>query len=249
MSEASIGLKDWIPVIAAFLGALVAGIVAFGVSRVNSRIDRHRERWKMHWNALVQLEYRLNEILGITNDNRHHAKVAISAAAKSAERLRIVWSEPKTLPRDVPFMGEFLRPKLAEALFSYCETLRKLNNDTETLCKAFSEMRSALVRQDIKGTQYNQSLQEFGVGLSTLSKAYDLLDEKTEAMLARVRATEKADRLHDSDKFFNMPKLEEISDEVVRKERMLQQAEIDEVRARSRREIDKYFGDSPSAGT
>jgi len=239
---------QWIPVVAAAVGALIAGLVAFFVSQANERVKRHRKRWFEHRNALERLESLLNEITDIIAANRGNATKAIDAITKNDIGLRIVWSEPHTLPYDSSIRIMFLRIELINEFFSYGVKIRRLNNDTETICRAYSEMRSGLLRQDLSKNQYLLSLTEFQKGLENLLNAYDLMDERTQALLARTRATLLKDKLHDNRSFFGfllkMPKLENITMVEVDSELKRLRKEIAETQSRSRNEIKQYFGEN-----
>src|SRR3972149_6444114 len=105
------------PLVAAAVGAFFGGLAAFVVSQVNESVKRRRERWFKHRNALVQLEYLLNEITDVLSANRHVATVAIGSIPKNDIGLRIVWSEPRALPYDSSLLTTFLRIELIKELF------------------------------------------------------------------------------------------------------------------------------------
>ncbi len=233
------------PVLAAAVGGIVGGLAAFFVSQGNERVKRHRKRWLEHRNALVRLEYPLNEITDIIAANRHIATMAIDSITKNDIGLLIVWTEPHALPYDSSLVTSFLRTELTNELFPYGVKIRRLNNDTKTICRAYSEMRSGLLRQDLSKDQYLPCLTKFRKGLEYLMKAYDLMDERTEALLARTRATFHRDKLHDNRSFlgflFKMPNLENISTVEIDSELKRLREEIAEIQSRSRNEIKQWL--------
>jgi len=242
MMEGFSNILQWMPVLAAAVGGIVGGLAAFFVSQVNESIKKRRKRWFEHRNALVQLEYLLNEITDIIAANRHIVTMAIDPITKKDIGLPIVWSEPHPLPYDSSLPTHFLRIEIINKLLSYGVKIRRLNNDIKTICRAYSEMRSGLLRQDLSKDQYLLSLAEFRKGLEYLMKAYDLMDERTQALLARSRATFQRDKLHDNGRFFRMPNLENITADEIDSELKRLREEIAEVQSRSRNEIKQWLG-------
>lgn len=228
----------------AAVSAFFGGIVAFFVSQVNERIKRHRKRWFEHRNALPMLEYALNEILDITGGNRHTATEAINSISTTEDAVPIVWSEPHTLEFDTGLRAKLLRMPLINKLFSYGVKIRRLNYDTLTLCRAYSEARSRFLSTDLSREQYIQCLAEFRVGLEVLCNAYDLVDERTLSLLARVRVALLKDKTLDNRGwfFYWMPKARDVSAEEVATELVTVKKEIAETQSRSRAEIKRHLG-------
>lgn len=232
------------PLLAAAVGAFFGGIVAFSVSQVNERIKGNRKRWFEHRNSLPQLERMLNEVLDTTGANMHTAETVINLEPRGETALPIAWSEPHPLPFDATMQTNLLRIELINELFSYGVRTRRLNADTETLCRAYSEMRSGLLRHDLSREQYLIGLVEFQQGLKILSKAYRLTDERTLTLLARLRVSLHKDKTHDERgwSFYWMPKPEVVSKDEVKEERGILDKEIAETQSRSRDEIKRYLG-------
>lgn len=204
-------------------------------------VKRNRKRWSEHRDALMQLEFYLNEIMGILADNRAHARVVLSSASDAVNTIEVVWSEPRTLPRDMSFIQSFLRRELINALFSYNQTIRKLNNDTGMIRESYSEMRSAFLSRNLERSKYLGSLEEYRNGMRALKKAYRLMDDRTIDLLARTRATLTEDKVRDKGRFFKLPIPKDISRDEVNRELKRLREEIEQVRSRSRDELDEYF--------
>ena len=232
------------PLLAAAVGAFFGGIVAFLVSQVNERIKRHRKRWFEHRNSLPALEHLLNEILDVTGSNRHTAKTAIDSISAIDSAVPIVWSEPHTLEFDPHLGGKLLRMELINELFSYRVRIRRLNYDTLSLSRAYSEARTRFLSGDLSREQYLQTLIEFQGGLKVLFSAYGLIDERTLSLLARLRVSLHKDMTHDERgwTFYWMPKPEVVSKDEVKEERGILDKEIAETQSRSRDEIKRYLG-------
>jgi len=249
MADGSVEFKDWIPVMSAFVGAFAGGFAAFWVSRINSRIDRNRKHWAQHRNALVRLEYLLNEAMSITSDNRYLAVDAANKLAKPDGRIPMMWFAPKALPRDSSLLIDLLRLEIINEAFSYFDKVRKLNDDMDMAYVAYSEMRGAMLRKDIDGNAYKRSLNEYKFNLERLGKAYHLMDHVTVGLLARVRVTLRMDSHHDKCRFYHMPRLEDVGLDEISSERSEVEQECVQIGARSRGEIARFLGDVPSEGT
>jgi len=137
---------------------------------------------------------------------------------------------------------KFLRIELSNELFSYGISIRRLNYDTKTICRQYSEMRSGLLRQELSKEQYLPSLTEYQKGLEILIKAYDLMDVRTEALHARTRATLRKDTLHDKQRFYKMPILKDITQPEIDTEIKSLREEIAIVQSQSKSDIEQHLG-------
>jgi len=245
MDENTWNIHAWMPLVAAATGAFLGAFFVFYVSQVNERIKRNHIRWFKHRNALVALEYQLNEILGIVADIRSTARSALDSASTSDNAVVIIWTKPQTLPRNQSFLTALLRLEMINELFSYDQQMRKVNHDTRMIRQAYAQMRNAFLRKNLLREQYLQSLQEFRDNLQILIKAYDLIDNRTMKLLARTRATLKGDMIHDKNTFFKMPIPADISEDAISDELSSLEKEIVEVRSISRSEIKQYLGEKP----
>jgi len=245
MNESMWVTKDWIPVLAAFVGACFAGIGAFLVSQMSAKITRHREHWRKHRNALVQLEYRLNEILCIVWDNRYLVQRIQEVMAKHDGRVPVTWMEPQPLPSVASEYPKLLRLELVNGFFSFQVKLRRHNDDIAQICSAHADMRSAKIRANIDRSQYVTSLGEYINNVGELQKAYDLIDKYTMELLARVRVSIRKDRLLDKAHFFTVPSCLPVTPDDVSMEIPIVEKGIEQVRAKSRQDIKEFFGDPP----
>ncbi len=224
--------------IAAFLGALFA----FGVSQLNEHFKKNRERWFKHRNALVNLEYKLNSILGIISDNKHTFSISIKSYSNSKTHKIIIWAVPHTIPFDSSILNSFLDIEMINEIFSYNENIRKSNHDVNALWRAYSEMRNSFLKNEITEVQYMVSLKEFCEGIKLLNQAYDLIDNRTIKLLAGVRLSLRKDKQNDQRwAFFMTPKLRPLDDEEVESEIELLRKELKDTQKRSRDELDIYF--------
>ena len=246
--EDSSKILQWLPLMAAAIGAFFGGLAAFFVSQANERVKRHRKRWLEHRNAFVRLDYLLNEITDIIGSNRYIASLIIDAEREGDSRVPIIWTEPHLLPFDSTLLQKFLRIELSMEMFSYGIKIRRLKNDTETICRAYTEMRSSLLRQDINENQYLTSLNEFSVGMNNLLKSYDFMDMRTQALHARSRAAFNLDEHHDKRSFirflFRMPIIKHVSAEEIESELERLKKEIAETQSKSRKENEEWLRNS-----
>ena len=234
-------IKVWMPLVTAAVGAFFGAIFAFAVSQKNEKIKRHREIWREHRNALVELEQRLNENLGLLSDNRFHAQNMLNSENTHQEKMLMTWGRPQLLPRDTDLPRSLQRIELLNELMSYNEKIRKLNHDTQQLCDGYKEMRTARLSNNVPIEQYKSSWREYCAGLKTLLGAYDLMDHRTETLLARVRVTQREDTKHDKCRFFKMPSLVNISEQQIEEEGRKLAEEMNQTQEKSRHDIDKFL--------
>ena len=246
--ENSFKILQWMPLVAAAIGAFFGGLAAFFVSQANERVKRHRKRWLEHRNAFVLLDYLLNEITDIIGSNRYIAELIIKSTKKEEIGIQIIWKEPHILPFDSTLLQRFLRIELSMQLFSYGIKIRRLNNDTETICRAYSEMRSSLLRKDLGESQYLSSLNEFRLNMNNLLMSYDFMDRRTQALHARGRAAFNLDEHHDKRSFirflFRMPIIKHVSAEEIESELERLKKEIAETQSKSRKENEEWLRNS-----
>ncbi len=235
--------KDWIPIVAAFVGAFCAGIGVFLATEVSAKIARNRERWRQHLNALVHLDYRLNEILCIVADNRYLAK-KIQKMEEDIGRVRVTWMELQPLPSVASEYPKLLRMELVNGLFSFQIKLRRHNDDIAQICRVYADMRSAKIRKDIDDDQYATSLGEYVNNASEMLKAYDLIDKYTKELLARIRISNRRDRLLIGSDYFTIPSCFPVTNDEVATEIPILEGEIEKVRATSNQDIKEFIGES-----
>ncbi len=237
--------SEWFP---AAVGAFFAAIAAFSVSQFNEKVRRHRKRWLEHFNALVPLDHALNETVDRLWANRALAHLAIDAIGQAGKGITVIYRLPSPLPRSDAHLRSYLRLELINEVFSFNVKIRRLNGDIRTVCEAYAEMRSGLLRQELRPEQYHCSLTQFQANLQNLVKAFDLVLSRTLDLHARVRVTMKEDKRHNNDTFWKFlngtPNLAVIDSDRLQSELVQMKREMDDVQARSREEIRQWYGDS-----
>ena len=228
------------PLITAGVGAFLGAVFAFYVSQLNEKIKRNRKRWRDHINGMVFLERYLNEVSDILAGIRAHIRLVLGTVPNTDKEPQVVLSDPQALPRNPAHLASSLRMELFNELFSYDQKVRKLNNDILTICRSYSEVRSAALSGNLNAPQYLVRFKEYCKGMRVLEKACGLMDDRTMKLLAQTRATLKRDSIHGNSKFFILPDLEDISKEEIDQELGLLHVEIEQVRTESRDELDKY---------
>jgi hypothetical protein len=238
--ETYLSVVPWLPIGDAALGAFFGAFFGFIVNQYAESLKKTRNRWEKHWNALVRLEYRLNEVMGLVADSKYMVDQLSESSGQANDATTVIWYELKMIPRDVPFSTDLLRIGLINLLFSFHEKLRKLNNDTIWINRSYAEMRSALLRRDVDRPQYEQSLAEFRSNLGKLSGAYGLLYDRTFALMVETRAAMVMDKCYNNKRLFRMPRPKEATETQRESARKQLAGEIKLVRSKSRSELEQY---------
>ena len=97
--------------------------------------------------------------------------------------------------------------------------------------------------------KYPRSFEELIGGVHLLDRGFDMLDDEVLALSARVRAQMQVDRPVSVWKHWRKRKSATPTPEAVAQERPRIDEEIEDVRTRSRKKIDKYFGPAACDGS
>lgn len=211
---------------------------------VNKRAEVNKGRrrtWVAHINALVSLQHSLNTILNILNTNKIIASNTLRAKAENPNNLILTRTVPHLVPNDSMNFQMLQRNELINAFFSFNIKIEKINNDTKTASKTFTEYRSAKILGQITDKEYIKIHKEYCNGLNMLLKSYDLLEIKTSELLARVRVSLELDNKHKNSSFIKRASLEEVTEFHINNELEELSIEIEEVRRKSKEDIDKYL--------
>lgn len=242
-------LQFWMPLITTFLGALFGAlfgaISAFWVSQKNEKIRRNRERWIKHWNALVQIQTPLNENFNILFDNTKLAEKGIKAIHKAIEsngkRLPLLWIFPHALTYDHKIVSGLLRNDLINSFFSYRQTIRKMNDDINTINQKYIEIKDAYVNKHFNDHQYMAFLKEYISEFKILIGAFNLTSDKTKNIMVEVRASLRKDETQNKSDFSILPGPIILSEEEKEEIKERVEKEIIEIKERSRKELDNYL--------
>lgn len=217
-----------------FFGAFFAFI--FGLSAF--WIQKKRERFIMHKNAVVELEYLLNDHLNDIAKNgyliKHNIKI-LNQKHLTYDRLHYF-----RLPTDLELrLGDL---EIINRYFSYRESIVRLNSDFNKINYAFDNLTNfALIYGKVPA---DENFTHLVSQISTLDKLLGLVLEETKALLAFARIYLR--RIHSfKEKGLNIYKLNGygvINDKEIEIELKILDKEIEETMKDSREKIKKAVG-------
>ena len=233
------GIGDWMPVIAALVGAFAAGIVAFAVTRCNERINRHRKLWNGHYDGLVALLLQLAELRVLLISNIELVNQVIEAPSQKGGAMQVASVEPHELLFDRDILLTLMRNEISNAAFSVLVNMRKANYDAMMQCRAYERMCGAMLTKNLAVEQYGNSLEVFKLGLKRLTVKYDRLFDYLLSLIAMTRVAVKKDDPKKLHRYFHMPHPENLTEEAVNGELKLLREEIEGKRSHGKSSIDK----------
>lgn len=223
------------------LAAILGALVGFVSAQIQQAITRRRERWVKHFNALVRLDFQLNQGLEVVNRNRFQSSKL--TAALTSETPTVFWGGFQSLEIEQDILLDLLNSTLANRTFGLSQVLQKLNRDQETLMEAYLPLRHMILGGSGITSQYRRTASELSSGIVVIVGAFDMLSDEIIALLSTVRAQLSKDEPRSTYWPLSQKKSVDAPKELVVAQRAQLLKEIEKVREESKQRIDKYIPD------
>lgn len=186
MSDPTTTIYDFI---APGVGALAGAFFAFIFLKFAEFLSRIHQRKVKHYNSIVLLEIQLNEIIGRLSDN-------ISAASDFIKIItsgKIYFGKLMLIPIDKSHYDNLYDVNLKNDLFSFYYKLRQLNIDIENINVGYTDIKNALIQQNIDDATYLENSKMFSTFLTKLKGHLNEISDSNKYLYSKVRILSKKD--------------------------------------------------------
>lgn len=219
--------------------AFAGAFFAFVFLRLAEFFSKIYQRQVRHYNALVILETKLNELGGIIHDNIY----LIPFFRKAITSGNIYFSKLRELPIDRSHYAELHDIDLINDLFSFNYQLRKLNDDIDSLTDGYADIKNAYIQHHIQKQDYLVNAQISAEHLTALEAFLGDMEDRTVQLMAKVRLMSKKDVPLGTKlaRLFIHTSGADLSKQEVSKEATKLHKEIEETKTQSQKEIEEVI--------
>jgi len=219
----------------AFSGAFFA----FLFLRLSEFFSKLYQRQVQHYNSLVILETQLNEIGGIIHDNLYILPNFIKVITSG----NVYFNNLRPIPIDKNHYTNLYDLIILNELFSYNYQVRKINDDMETACLGYQDIKNALIEKNITSADYLINSTSISTNLKQIEIFLTELEIATVKLLARIRVQMRYDKPlgTKSQSLFIYSYGAKIRKEEIEKETKKLNKEIEETKTESQKEIDEIL--------
>jgi len=219
----------------AFSGAFFA----FLFLRLSEFFSKLYQRQVQHYNSLVILETQLNEIGGIIHDNLYILPNFIKVITSG----NVYFNNLRPIPIDKNHYTNLYDLIILNELFSYNYQVRKINDDMETACLGYQDIKNALIEKNITSADYLINSTSISTNLKQIEIFLTELEIATVKLLARIRVQMRYDKPLGTklQSLFIYSYGAKIRKEEIEKETKKLNKEIEETKTESQKEIDEIL--------
>jgi len=219
----------------AFSGAFFA----FLFLRLSEFFSKLYQRQVQHYNSLVILETQLNEIGGIIHDNLYILPNFIKVITSG----NVYFNNLRPIPIDKNHYTNLYDLIILNELFSYNYQVRKINDDMETACLGYQDIKNALIEKNITSADYLINSTSISTNLKQIEIFLTELEIATVKLLARIRVQMRYDKpLGTKLQFFFIHSYgAKLKKEEIEKEAKKLNKEIEETKTESQKEINEIL--------
>lgn len=222
------------------LTAVATAIFTYIAERIRWRFEVRYDRFIRHHNALVFLEYVLNENLGILSDNKYLIDGFTQAYAKStADQVRLQWNLPRHLRIEKSFYTDLLELDILNKLFMLNDDFRKVNDDIDSCNDSYGIIRHARISASIDGLTYLVNTQGMVEAYALERRMLEEIQSSIQLLLARVRIQTRKDRVSRGWLVRGSMNPSKVTTGEVESEVNKMKAEIAEIQAEHRKKIER----------
>lgn len=236
VASEGIRIKDnfWENIIVQGAGAFLGAFFAFLFGLLTLWIQKLRERFILHKNAVVELEYLLNEHLNDIAKNGYLIKHDISILSNA--NLTYDRLYPLRLPHDLELRLADL--DIINKYFSYKESVLRINADLKKINDALDNINNVIIS---RGTIHKNNFTHIVQQMEILNKFLSLLTEECKYLLAFTRVYLR--RIHSFKAkrglIYKLNSYKTITEEEIKDELKVLEGEVHEVMNESRKKIEK----------
>lgn len=217
--------------------AFAGAFFAFFFLRLAEFLSKVYQRQVKHFNSLVILETQLNELGGIIHDNLYlipFFKQAITSG-------NIYFSKLRPFPIDKSHYENLHDINLINDLFEFNYQLRKLNDDIDSLSDGYADIKNAYIQHHIQKQDYLVNAQISAELLTALEVFLKDMEERTVQLMAKVRIMSQRDVPLGTKiaRWFIHTSGSKLKDKEIKAEAKKLRVEIEETKAKSKKEIDE----------
>ncbi|HSX41979.1 MAG TPA: hypothetical protein VLE93_01365 [Candidatus Saccharimonadales bacterium] len=228
------------------IAALLGSAFTLFVTGFGTIVAAIVNRKKRHYTGLVKLEYELQNMLGVLDDNHYILPFFISALKTG----KVYWSTLRYLELDPSIDYELFDLTLLNKLLCFKQSLRKLNNDIENISGAYEELKSHFMEKNITQPDYllnGQSLAKDLESIQNFSKDLVLMELKELLALTRIMELRDQPIINRLYKLLIKTSGGKITEEEISAELIVVEAEIEEVSKKSQQKLDEIKDDNEPA--
>lgn len=229
---------DFMAIVTSGIGAFLGAYFAFVFLRIADHLRRVYDRQKKHHEALVRFEHELNNYLTVIADNIY----LIERFRKTVNDKKIYWSLPRTLPIYRELVIDLANLRIVNELSTLNTTLRKINDDIESVTGAYGEIKNAYIAGRLNQDGFKDYASPIADGLETLKKAFQALQNRIVNILALIRAQAPKDNPSGRILLYWSVKSSDVSEDKIEGQRKVLLAEMEISRKKSREEIESTLG-------
>lgn len=171
------------------MGAFFGAVFAFFLFVFTDRLTRSRERQMKHYNALVLLEYALNDWMNLATETRRALsafRVVVGAGAEF-----YLW--PRTFRTDDALYASLLNGELINRVFRLNDNLNGVNHEYTRLKAAYARVLESRDAQRITEDSYRVQALNIADVVDVLAKHLLEIRGTMEPLVARIRVQARKD--------------------------------------------------------
>jgi hypothetical protein len=168
----------------AIAGAIATGFVTSWLDRRRDRAKRLHDRRVRHYNALITLQWQLDEARAILEDNQ----IALKELVDMGKKGLLTPKRPQLLRVDYSSVEVIADNTLMNMIGQYNYRARRLNLDSENLTHAINQLESMMLSRQLSQKDYAAHVTVFEAGIEALKNGMkEVLDDQVMDVIAYVR--------------------------------------------------------------
>ena len=177
-----------------FQGAFMGAVFAFIFVRLGDALTRIYQRLAKNQSSLVRLQHHLNDCLGLTSDNifiiNEYMKIFENYHA-DIEEPKIFGNELHQLPIDKEIPLALTNLEFVNDMYSYQESIRKLNNSMATANRIVNQTTTSFVQGHIAHKTYAANINHYKNTMTTIKAFLEAIKKDTLQLYASARVQSK----------------------------------------------------------